>query len=273
MYNIKDVLLHFIKMLNDCGIDNAKQELNFMCDELLGLKRSDLLLLDSFTKKQYKILKNAVEKRTKRIPLQIILGKSNFLDAVILENKNTLTPRPETELLASIIIDEYKKEKKVILDMCSGSGCIGIALALQGHDVTCADISKKAIASAKKNAELNDVHIKFIHSDMFKKITEKYDVIVSNPPYINSSDILCLEPEVRRFDPPISLDGGEDGLKFYSQIAEDASKFLNNNGVLYLEFGIGQAQSIKKMLSKNFKNITIIKDYNNIERFIKAEVK
>ena len=139
--------------------------------------------------------------------------------------------------------------------------------------MTCADISKKAIACAKKNAELNNVEIDFVHSDMFRNITKKYDVIVSNPPYINSSDVLSLEPEVKKFDPIISLDGGEDGLDFYVRIANDCSEYLKENGVLYLEYGKRQAESIKKLLSKNFKNITIIKDYNNIERFIKAELK
>ena len=273
MHNVKSELAKFTQVLLESGVNNAKQEVYFLCNELLDLSRSDLMLLETFTKKQFSVLKKAVARRAKRVPLQIIIGKSTFLDVTILENKHTLTPRPETELLTSMIIDEYKGKQVDVLDLCSGSGCVGIAIARRGHKVTCADISKKAIACAKKNAELNNVEIDFVHSDMFRNITKKYDVIVSNPPYINSSDVLSLEPEVKKFDPIISLDGGEDGLDFYVRIANDCSEYLKENGVLYLEYGKGQAESIKKLLSKNFKNITIIKDYNNIERFIKAELK
>lgn len=262
-----------ITQLKYSNIPNAKQEMYFFCNELLHLNRSDMLLLKEFTNKQAKILKNAVKQRCNHVPLQLIVGRSSFMGLTILENKETLTPRPETELLASIIIDEYKNTKAQILDMCSGSGCIGIALGKNGHNVTCVDVNNKALKSTKKNAQLNKVKVNLIKSDMFTKVKGTFDIIVSNPPYIPTKEIFNLQPEVKNYDPIIALDGGVDGFHFYKVISDQAHNYLKPNGVLYLECGKDQAQTIKKLLSKNFKNITIIKDYNSIERFIKAEVK
>ncbi len=230
------------------------------------------MVTEKFSKKEYNTLNRAVKKRCKHIPLQLIIGYSQFLGIKIIESKHTLTPRPETELLAERITNELNG-KKCVLDLCCGSGCIGLALAKEGHIVTCADVSNKALKCAKNNAKLNGLDVKILKSDMFKNISGKFDVMVSNPPYIPSAEVLDLQPEVKNYDPHIALDGGADGLDFYKQIAQNAHNILNPKGLLYLELGINQAQAVKKLLTKNFKNITVIKDYNNIERFIKAEVK
>ena len=266
MHNVKSELAKFTQVLLESGVNNAKQEVYFLCNELLDLSRSDLMLLDTFTKKQFSVLKKAVSRRAKRVPLQIIVGKSTFLDVTILENKHTLTPRPETELLTSMIIDEYKGKQVEVLDMCSGSGCIGIAIARRGHKVTCADISRKAIACAKKNAKLNNVEIDFVRSDMFQNVTKKYDLIVSNPPYINTSDVLSLEPEVKNFDPKISLDGGEDGLDFYRAIIPIYKEILDPKGFFAFEIGYDQAEAIKRIAEEHSLFSEIIKDYSKNDR-------
>lgn len=262
-----------IKLLKDNLIENPKNQLEILCLELLGINKSDLILLKSFTKKQYNILLKAVKKRCKHIPLQLIIGNSEFLDIKIKESKHTLKPRPETELLTSIIIEDFLNKQVNVLDLCCGSGCIGLSLKKAGHNVTCSDVSGKAIKMTKQNAKLNNLKINVVKSDMFKNINQTFDVIVSNPPYIKKDDIAQLADEVKLYDPTIALDGGEDGYEFYNIISNQAQKFLNKNGRLYLECGLGQAKTIKKLLSKNFKNIKIINDYNNIERFIKADKK
>lgn len=156
--------------------------------------------------------------------------------------------------------------------MCCGSGCIGIALKKAGmEEVTLADVSKKAIKCALKNAVINNAKVTIVRSDLFNNILGKYDIIVCNPPYIKSEDISTLSYEVRKFDPIISLDGGSDGLDFYRRIAKDAHKYLMDGGVLYLEIGKGQEDDIIKLLQVNYNNITVIKDLNNINRIIRAE--
>ena len=166
------------------------------------------------------------------------------------------------------------KQNSTILDLCTGSGAIGIAVnKLSGANVVAVDISEKALNLAKENAKLNGANVKFIKSDLFsfieKEGTRKFDVIISNPPYIKSKDIETLQKEVKDFEPLIALDGGNDGLDFYRIIAKKVKEYLNENGVLLLECGMGQAESIKNLLS-TAKTVEIIKDYSGIDRIIKA---
>lgn len=201
----------------------------------------------------------------------MIIGQSDFLNTVILESKYTLTPRPETEFLADYII-KNENHSASVLDLCCGSGCIGISLNKNGFsDVVLLDVSGKALKCAKKNAKLNGANVVFLKSNMFEKVSQKFDLIVSNPPYIASGDINDLQIEVKKYDPIIALDGGEDGFDFYRIIAEKCGDYLNKNGVLYLEIGLNQENYISKLLEKNFKNITIIKDLSGINRFMRAE--
>ncbi len=272
MFEVNSTINAFAHKLEQSGISNAKAEVYILCAELINKTRSNLITCNHFSKKEYSILKKAVNKRAKHIPLQLILKKSPFLNVEILENKNTLKPRPETELLASIVLKNHPQRARV-LDLCCGSGSIGIALAKNGHNVTAADVSSKAVKQTKINAKHNGVLVKVIKSNMFKKLNDKYDIIISNPPYIPTAEVPHLQIEVKKYDPILALDGGHDGLKFYLTISTEAPKFLNKGGYLYLECGKGQAQTVVSLLAQNFKNIEIIKDFNNIERFIKAELK
>ena len=226
------------------------------------------------TKKQVKKLKKDVEKLKNGTPLAYVLGFVPFLDCNIFVDKNTLIPRPETELLVDILIKKYKSlnNNLDILDLCCGSGCIGITLSKNLNClVDCSDISKKALKKAKQNIKENNVKVNLINSNMFSQISKKYDLIVSNPPYIEKEEISKLDKSVKDFEPILALDGGSDGLNFYKIIAEKAPLYLKENGVLALEIGFNQAKDIKNLLKTNFMNIKIIKDYSNLDRFIIAE--
>jgi release factor glutamine methyltransferase len=186
-----------------------------------------------------------------------------------------LTPRQETEILVEKVINDYKNTKNIsILDLCTGSGIIAVTLKkyLQA-EITASDISNKALKVAKKNAKSNKVKLSFLKSDLFNKINKKYDVIVCNPPYIKSSKINSLQTEVKNHDPLIALDGGVTGLNFYKKIIKNAPQNLSKSGRIYLELGKGQHKQVAKMLENRFKDINIIKDYNNIERIVYATKK
>ena len=253
------------------NVDNANQEFAFLCQAKLNISSADYLLKETITKKELKILKNAIKKRIKGVPIQLIIGTSDFLGVEIIESKHTLKPRPETMLLAEHIINSVPLDRSV-LDMCTGSGCIGLSLKKAGfEEVTLSDISGKAIKCALRNAKHNGLNVTLIKSNMFEDIVGVYDIITINPPYIESADIKNLQKEVKKYDPKKALDGGVDGLKFYRIIADNAHKYLTDKGLLYLEIGINQEEDVINLLKKHFKNITIIKDYNNINRIIRAE--
>ena len=164
----------------------------------------------------------------------------------------------------------FEDKDKKVLDLCTGSGAIAIAVQKEsGAQVTATDISNEALSLAGENAIINCAQIDFIQSDMFENVPkEKFDVIISNPPYIKRQDILSLQKEVKDFEPNLALDGGEDGLDFYRIIAKNCKQFLNENGVLLLECGIGQAQQIKALFDDQ--KVEIINDYEGIERIIKV---
>ena len=166
---------------------------------------------------------------------------------------------------------EIRKESKV-LDLCTGSGCIAVAIAKEkGAQVTASDISPEAIEVAKENARINGVSVEFVESNLFAKVTGVFDVIVSNPPYIRSGDIAGLERIVRDFEPRLALDGGADGLDFYRAIARDFEKFLAPKGYLFLEVGYDQAKEVAALFGK--RDIKIIKDYSGIERIVRVRKK
>lgn len=272
MYAIQENLKLWEQRLLQANIENARQEVFFLCKELVGLDKVNLLTQDTFTKKQFKILERAVVRRSLHRPLQSIIGFSDFCGLKIIESRHTLTPRPETEVLVEKVAENGKGNK--VLDLCAGSGCVGLALKSMGfHDVTLADISQRALSMARKNAKLNGLEVKYLRTDMFNNVTSTYDIIVSNPPYIPSVDIKSLTKEVKKFDPKRALDGGQDGLKFYRIIADIAPQFLTRQGKIYLEIGKGQEEDIVALLEENFENITVIKDYAGVNRIIKADLK
>ena len=249
------------------------QEVNILFCEVLNCTQADLLTKVDLSVAEQKKLNYAVKKRLEGMPIQKIFRRAYFYDLVLYINNNVLCPRPETELLVEEVLKTSNKNSK-ILDLCTGSGAI--ALAIKKHtnaQIFASDISTKALYVAKKNAKNLNLQLKFIHSNMFDGIKQKFDIIVSNPPYIKTEDCKTLDVEVKNYDPIISLDGGANGLKFYEIIAKDAPKHLMKTGKIVLEVGMGQAQDVKKLLEKNGFVCYIKRDYNNIERVVVGELK
>ncbi len=257
--------------LKAAAVTNLK-DAEFILASILDTDVAGLNSVEFLTVKQAKAFNKKIKARSKHCPLDKIIGYTDFLSVRIPFDKNTLSPRQETEILTEKIIKDIKSKKLNVLDLCSGSGCIGIAIAKATNaSVTLSDISKKANKAAKANAELNGVDVTIILSDLFENIPNKFDVIVSNPPYIKRRDLEVLEIEVRDFDPRLALDGGEDGLDFYRDIISKAPEYLNDGGKLYLEIGIEQSKEVVKMLGKNFEDIVVEKDYSGIDRYIIAK--
>ena len=214
-------------------------------------------------------LNEYVKKRLGHMPIQYILNKAYFCGLPLYVNENVLIPRFDTEVLVEEVLKISKKDKsKRILDICTGSGAIAIALKkLGGFDkVDALDISDKALEVAKRNAKELDLDINFLKSDMFSSLTceSKYDIIVSNPPYIQSDVVDTLESEVKDFEPRLALDGDVDGMKFYKIIAENYENYLADNGVLALEIGYDEADDIRALFEG--KNVVIKKDLANLDR-------
>lgn len=208
-------------------------------------------------------------------PLQRIFGHANFYGFEFELNKDTLIPRFDTEILVETALKDIKNSRSglKVLDMCTGSGCIAITISkLSDCQVVGVDINENALAMARINADKLNAKVQFFQSDLFEKIDkQKFDIIVSNPPYIVTSEIETLD--VSNFDPHLALDGGKDGLDFYRRIIADAPAVLAPRGRIYFEIGIGQSDAVKDLLSQDFENIQIRKDYNNIDRIIYAQLK
>lgn len=241
-----------------------------LCD-VLGIGR-DKLETTAFLSRQDldKCVKIAKERAT-HIPLQYVLGYTNFYGYNILVKNGVLIPRPETELLCEQVVK--RATGKRILDLCTGSGAIAIATKLSAVcDVQASDLSDAALEIARYNAEVLSADVKFVQSDLFENIEGKFDIIVSNPPYIPTAEISALETEVKDYEPIIALDGGTDGLDFYRRIAQAAKNFLNENGTLILEIGIGQAEDVQTLLKNNFTSVEILNDYADIPRIVIANI-
>lgn len=238
----------------------------------LNIKRSEVFSEALVSPKYIDEINKIVEDRITGKPLWYCIGNTDFMGYRINVDKSVLIPRPETELLVENAVKDIN-EKSRVLDLCTGSGAIAIAVKKKTNaNVVAIDISKDAIEKAKENARINKADITFIESDLFEGLEDNvFDVIISNPPYIKTGDIDTLQKEVKDFEPKLALDGGEDGLIFYRRIAKDVKKYLSENGVIYFECGIGEAEEIKNIFSFS-KNVEIIKDYEGIDRIVKVTV-
>ena len=272
--NLAFVLGDVKAALAKAGIDDFA-EAEWLVANVLGCGKLDLKFVKTLTDAQVRDVFNALERRLKNEPLEKIFGFTEFYGLRFKVNKSVLTPRPETELLVENVLKYLGNAPSKVLDLCTGSGAIAISIAKNSvAEVVGVDISDDALAVAKRNAEINDAPVKFRQSDMFSNVKfKKFDVIVSNPPYIKTDDIPLLAPEVRDFDPTIALDGGADGLYFYRRIADEAPNFLRAGGKLFLEIGIRQGAKVKKILTESFQDIKILKDYNGIQRIVVATKK
>ncbi|MBS6921036.1 peptide chain release factor N(5)-glutamine methyltransferase [Anaerococcus vaginalis] len=234
---------------------------------LLFLNKEEAL--DEKIENELKIINDKINEG---YPLQYAIGKWNFYGLDLLVDKRALIPRYETEILVDLIINDNSNNKK-ILDIGTGSGAISLALSknLKDSKIIGVDISKNAIDLANENKiKLNINNVEFKESDIFSNIEEKFDIIVSNPPYINKEDFEKLDNKLY-YEPQNALYGGEDGLYFYKKIIKNAKNFLNKNGKIYLEIGYDQKDSISDLLEEyGYKQIKSYKDFNDFDRIIKA---
>ncbi len=260
----------------------------------MKLRNEELLLYNECSDEQYIQYMKLVNRRITGEPFAYIVGHKEFMRLDFKVDKNVLIPREDTEILVQEIIrianerefmqeehdksnniESYKENKKIkILDMCTGSGCIAISLAkyVKNSELLAVDISENALAIARENATNNHVNIKFSKSDLFENVLEKFDIIVSNPPYIKSCIIENLQEEVKK-EPMLALDGGESGLNFYKKITREATNFLNKDGILAFEIGFDQGEDVSKIMKENkFKNIEIKKDISGNERIVVGKV-
>ncbi len=257
---------------------NDKSDAEWLIATVLGKNRAEMKLVPFVTDKQYEDIMKATERRAKGESVDNIFGFTEFYGLRFDVNKKVLTPRMETELLVEQVLKAEKTFKKcTILDLGTGSGAIAVAVAKNcDAKVTAVDVSKMALAVAEQNAKKNGVDVEFLHSNLFQdlKRKRKFDIIVSNPPYIPTSEISKLDKNVRECDPALALDGGEDGLDFYREIISKAEKRLNSNGLIFFEVGKGQAGDVRKLLKEyGFEEIKTTKDYNKIERIVSGRIR
>ena len=316
----KDVLL---KAKIPDGQWDSERLFEFVVDcDRTGLLLNGNEILSEKQKIRYQAL---IEKRKGRVPLQYLTGEQEFMGIPFYVNQNVLIPRQDTECLVEAVLkvlaecrrakvfkgSEVAQEKGVefdkatelkkirVLDLCTGSGCIGISigkLAEEGQrqtedtlkedardkgastencciEVVCSDISKRALEVAKRNAERNGVEVTLIESNLFEKITGKFHVIVSNPPYVTGAEMEELMPEVRLFEPETALYGMEDGLYFYREITRKAPEYLEKNGKLFFEIGCRQGQEVSGLMEQaGFRDIRIEKDLAGLDRIVYGRI-
>ncbi len=213
--------------------------------------------------------RNYFKKASEGMPIAYILGKKEFYSLDFFVTPDVLIPRPDTEILVDEIIPLANGKK--VLDICCGSGCIGISILKNSPcSLTMIDISEKALEVAEKNCALNGVTARLVKKDILNEdLDEKYDIIVSNPPYIESETVLTLDKNVRDFEPHLALDGGADGLTFYPVITKKAALSLNEGGILAFEIGFNQGKAVSDILKEHgFENVCVIKDLAGHDRVV-----
>ena len=273
-YSFSTVYAECKEKLKNAGIKD-KSEADWLVAEVLGVTRGQLRLQTKVSQDKKKQIELATQKRIKGEPITKIFGRTNFYGLDFKVTKDVLSPRQETEILVENVIKHIKPKFRV-LDIGTGSGVIAVCIAKFANcSVTAVDISDKALLVASSNAQKNDCKVEFKNSNLFDnlKTAKRFDIIVSNPPYIPTNQIDKLDVEVKNYDPKLALDGGLDGLDFYKKIIEQSPKYLSKNGKIFFEIGKGQSEDIKQLLQKDFEDIVVIKDYNKIDRVIFATIK
>lgn len=259
--------------LMEAGIAEASLDARLLLEFVCHTNRNDLLVHGDkeILKEEQDIYVNYIERRKAHEPLQHITGEQEFMGLVFEVSGNVLVPRQDTEVLVEETM-RYLHDGMSILDMCTGSGCILLSLLKysNGCKGVGADISPEAVAVAKRNAQnLQISEVSFVESDLFESVEGRYDIIVSNPPYISTGEISGLMEEVKAHEPLLALDGGEDGLFFYRKIIEKAPEHLNGGGYLFFEIGYDQAEAVTDEMKKaGYKEISIVKDYAGLDRIV-----
>ncbi len=277
MVNLRDLRKAVKLRLDTTENDSPLADIDCILGSM-GFDKGDILrgekCLDAVAEQSFW---SAIDNLEKGKPVQYIVGKCEFMSLEFKVTPATLIPRADTEILVEAVVDLCKSIKNpTIFEVGTGSGCIAISLAhyIKGAKVVSADISKDALAVAKHNARQNNVDVNFVECNImegFPKLETPPDIIVSNPPYIPSADMLVLDKKVKDFEPRSALDGGKDGLDFYRFITKNAP--LSPNGWLAFEVGINQSRDVADLMNVRFKDIEILKDLSGIERVVLGKIK
>ena len=250
------------------------ESLSFVYRSLKNLSFTDFVfaLQQEVTEEEKQFVEEIYKKLAEHVPAQYIIGHAEFFGMQLKVDERVLIPRPETEELVDLILTENPEKNLKVLDIGTGSGAIALALAKNRPDwsVTATDISQDALDLATENAKRQDLNLSFIKSDCFSEISSKYDIIVSNPPYISRADEVEVGLNVLHSEPHLALFADEDGLAIYRRIAEDSKDYLNDGGKIYLEIGYKQGQSVPDLFRKNFpeKRVRTLKDQFGQDRMV-----
>lgn len=274
--NYTEAFLLGMQKLKEAEIGEAQLDARLLLEEVCGTDHNTLLChgdreVSEAEEEQYR---KALEQRAVHVPLQHLLGYQDFMGLRFQVNEHVLIPRQDTEILVEEAM-RYLHDGMRILDLCTGSGCILLSLLRYSNDCegTGVDISKEALQVAALNAELLGIKADFLKSDLYEKVTGKFDLLVSNPPYIERKVIPTLMEEVREYDPYIALDGGEDGLDFYRRIIGGAQDYLKRGGQILMEIGSGQAQAVSELLREaGFKEIDVCRDFAGLDRVVSGRL-
>lgn len=266
-----------VEKLKEAQIKEAKLDARLLLEEVCGTNRNDLLVHEKnpVSEENYNCYVNYIEKRSRHIPLQHILGYQEFMGLHFVVTPDVLIPRQDTETLVEEVM-RFLHDGMRILDVCTGSGCILLSLLKYSNDCkgTGCDLSEKAVSVAEENARALGISAEFVQSDLFENIRGRYEIIVSNPPYIASEEIPALMEEVREHDPLMALDGGKDGLYFYREIIKQAGDYLYPGGMLFFEIGCGQAADVSGyMRQAGYQDITVCKDLSGLDRVVSGVYK
>ena len=265
------------RTLQAAGIEEATLDARLLLEAVCGTDRNDLLAHGEqpvMSQAEEKYL-NWIRQRAEHIPLQQLTGEQDFMGLTFSVNEHVLIPRQDTEILVEEVLKELHDGMR-ILDMCTGSGCILLSLLHYSNDCEGlgVDLSAEALEVAGQNVlkvltPEKAEHAHFLQSDLFEKVEGKFEIIVSNPPYIASAEVEKLMPEVRDHEPRMALDGTEDGLYFYRRIIEEAGKHLVSSGMLFFEIGYDQGQAVSELMrAQGYREVQVVQDYAGLDRVV-----
>lgn len=266
-----------IERLKEAGIEEAGLDAWYLLEYVTGINRATYFAdSNQEMKDSHRVTyQTLISERETRIPLQHLTGVQEFMGLEFRVNEHVLIPRQDTEILVETALEKINTKKPLrVLDMCTGSGCILLSVLSYGRkkcEITGVgvDVSDKALRVAKENARNLQVDAEWIESDLFSGVSEKFDMILSNPPYIPSAVIKTLQPEVREHDPLLALDGKEDGLYFYRKITEESRNYLQPGGWLIFEIGAEQGEAVSSYLKQNgFVQVAVKKDLTGLDRVV-----
>lgn len=277
MKQYKEIYAEGVLSLTEADIGEAALDARLLLEHVCGTDRNTLLVHGdrAVSEEEYERYRLLIEKRGQHIPLQHLTGEQEFMGLTFKVNEHVLVPRQDTEILVEEVMKNLHDGMR-ILDMCTGSGCILLSLLQYSNDCVGVgvDLSAEALTVAEANyAGLKegkpDMDAVFLQGNLFENVTQKFDIIVSNPPYIRTDVIDTLMPEVREHEPLMALDGMADGLYFYREITKEAKAHLNRGGMLYYEIGYDQAEAVTEILEKEgYQGIEVVKDFAGLDRVV-----